>query len=625
MNKSVVIITSNNTQKYGKGHFIRSLFLSKLLKESMNSLVVFNDSKQGNCNVSFLYLKDIIKSVNSFLNYFSSFSSILSYIKSQSNIKVIIFDKREIPFEWILAIKDLEKRIVIFDTKDNKSNDLIDYKINSIPTLNKYKTSANLTDTSFLVNRNIIENLQPLSLKLQISLEKLFSFKGSFVILLYLPIKFSSFYLFSIKKFIRKFSKENQFKGSLKLLVITDKQNHTLLEKQFLKLFNSTNLKIIEPLSSKEFSFVLKQSNLFLVHYGLSALEAIQYSIPIVFFPITSYHKALTRDNFPLLTYNKKQQTSYNYIVKSVKKYSKVIQIGNRQNDLKRILEQITTLKKSYQSCILCNHKNIKISFRGLWYNLYKCLNCLSFFMDDLNFKSIFQVENYDYEKDYFLEEYQKSYGKSYQDDEKNIKSLAKDRINIIQYFKKQGTILDIGAAFGYFLDVAKANGFQTHGIEISNFAGKYLQKNHQTFIGDFLQIINKLNTSYEIITMWYVIEHFKDIHLVLKTVSLLQQKGDIFAFSTPNGQGLSARFLQKQFLKTSPQDHYFIFTSKGLSIILKKYGYKLVKLNSTGIHYLRFKKRFPVIAFFTSKFLYKLIAKRLNLGDTMELFFQKE
>ncbi|WP_295799298.1 hypothetical protein [uncultured Treponema sp.] len=75
-----------------------------------------------------------------------------------------------------------------------------------------------------------------------------------------------------------------------------------------------------------------------------------------------------------------------------------------------------------------------------------------------------------------------------------------------------------------------------------------------------------------------------------------------------------------------SPSDHYTIWETKCAKKILRKYGFKVVKVVSTGIH----PERFPLAKKmkWTSKSLpMKVLAdlcKVLKLGDTFEVYCKK-
>ena len=130
----------------------------------------------------------------------------------------------------------------------------------------------------------------------------------------------------------------------------------------------------------------------------------------------------------------------------------------------------------------------------------------------------------------------------------------------------------------------------------------------------------------FDVVTMWYVIEHFKDLGSVLRKVSSLVKKGGIFAFSTPSGEGISAVSDKDHFYQISPTDHYTVWEPRRAGSILKKFGFKVERIVSTGHH----PERFPYIKKTGAKpgsLRWNLIdakshAKRL--GDTVEIYCRK-
>ena len=96
----------------------------------------------------------------------------------------------------------------------------------------------------------------------------------------------------------------------------------------------------------------------------------------------------------------------------------------------------------------------------------------------------------------------------------------------------------------------------------------------------------------FEAVTMWYVIEHFRQLGPVLKAVSQILKKGGVFAFSTPSASGVSARFSPESFFANSPADHYTLWEPKRTKDILRQFGFKVEKIVSTGHH----PERFPAL-----------------------------
>ena len=97
--------------------------------------------------------------------------------------------------------------------------------------------------------------------------------------------------------------------------------------------------------------------------------------------------------------------------------------------------------------------------------------------------------------------------------------------------------------------------------------------------------------------------------------------------FSTPSNCGISGKYNKSDFYKNSPSDHFSIWNPKVAKKILKKYGFKTVKVVSTGIHPERYpfvKKHSVQKGTFMFK-LFELHAKLFKLGDTFEIYAIKK
>ena len=131
----------------------------------------------------------------------------------------------------------------------------------------------------------------------------------------------------------------------------------------------------------------------------------------------------------------------------------------------------------------------------------------------------------------------------------------------------------------------------------------------------------------FDAVTMWFVIEHFSNLKEVLSSVSNILKEGGVFAFSTPSGSGVSARYNRKSFFELSPSDHYTIWEPEKVSKILKKFGFSVVKIVSTGIH----PERYPFVKKHNvqkESFMFKLFelhSKLFSLGDTFEIYAIKK
>ena len=238
------------------------------------------------------------------------------------------------------------------------------------------------------------------------------------------------------------------------------------------------------------------------------------------------------------------------------------------------------------------------------------------------------------YQKAYFFEDYKKQYGKTYKEDFDNIKKECSRRIGIITEIKPEGNsrnVLDIGCAYGPFLAAAGEGNMNPFGTDISDDAVDYVKKelHYPASCTAFPNIdtVSEFGVShFDVVTMWYVIEHFKNLDTVLKKVNSIIKTGGIFAFSTPSAEGVSAKYNLDNFYTISPSDHYSVWEPSRAQKILSKYGFIIEKIVSTGHH----PERFPSIKKSEAKkgsLKWKMVDKysrMMNLGDTVEIYCRK-
>jgi 2-polyprenyl-3-methyl-5-hydroxy-6-metoxy-1,4-benzoquinol methylase len=191
---------------------------------------------------------------------------------------------------------------------------------------------------------------------------------------------------------------------------------------------------------------------------------------------------------------------------------------------------------------------------------------------------------------------------------------------------------LDIGCAYGPSLAAAVENNLNPFGTDISEDAINYV-KNELHFpacCSAFPDMDSEKEfgiSKFDSISMWYVIEHFKDLDGVLTKISQIIKDGGIFAFATPSGEGISAKSDLDHFYTISPTDHYSIWEPHRAQKILERYGFEVVKIVSTGHH----PERFPSIKDSQSQkdsLKWKLVDKYsrlMQLGDTVEIYCRKK
>ena len=144
-----------------------------------------------------------------------------------------------------------------------------------------------------------------------------------------------------------------------------------------------------------------------------------------------------------------------------------------------------------------------------------------------------------------------KSYGKIYQ-----------SRLNLIEQFAGgKGTLPDIGCAAGFFLQYAIKQGWQGHGIDILPdwipLAMENLNlKNVQC---SALEDVQFANETFDVVTLWDLIEHLRHPMDCLKRINQLMKFGGHLVIWTPNVR--NAVLLTDQWTGYWPRQHLYFFS----------------------------------------------------------------
>ena len=231
------------------------------------------------------------------------------------------------------------------------------------------------------------------------------------------------------------------------------------------------------------------------------------------------------------------------------------------------------------------------------------------------------------YDRDYFTSEYKEQYGRTYIDDYENIYRMALARLEkIFRMIKiKPGlSLLDLGCAAGFFLKAAKDSRIKDLlGIEISDFAADYCRKNFSIDViqAPFAEV--EIDRKFSIISSWFFLEHMADPAATIRKIFSMLEDGGIFACGIPSYYGPSFSFNRDDWVKTHPTDHRFDFSPSSAKRILKKAGFRKVKVYRAGYHPERVvKKNSWLYPFFEP--VYNLFSRITAYSDTIEIYAVK-
>ena len=169
--------------------------------------------------------------------------------------------------------------------------------------------------------------------------------------------------------------------------------------------------------------------------------------------------------------------------------------------------------------------------------------------------------------------------------DEENIKLTFADRLRTIEKLTAPGRLLDIGCATGFFLALARDNGWQVVGTEVSTFSAGYARERLGLDVRlGTLKSLGFEAGSFDTVTMWDVLEHVTDPMAELGEISRILRTGGVLSIITPDAGSLVARILGDRWEEyRRVREHVYFFSRRTLSRMLNEVGFEILKVESAG------------------------------------------
>jgi len=230
------------------------------------------------------------------------------------------------------------------------------------------------------------------------------------------------------------------------------------------------------------------------------------------------------------------------------------------------------SLQKQTQTCIVCQGVNLQ----PFWRVLKKCTSCGHCMADvdlcSLDFSKI-------YEDGYFAgQEYE-----NYLGDRQVFKKQFEDRLRQILAFRKEGELIEIGCAYGFFLELAQGF-FRVRGFDICRGPVRFAQEHLglPTSCEDFSRA-SVPPASADIVAMWDTIEHLPRPDLTLCAAAHALRPGGYIFLTTGDIGSLLARIRRENWRLIHPPTHLHYFSRRTIQELLRNTGFETVSTNYVG------------------------------------------
>ena len=142
--------------------------------------------------------------------------------------------------------------------------------------------------------------------------------------------------------------------------------------------------------------------------------------------------------------------------------------------------------------------------------------------------------------------------------------------------YPKKGSILDIGAGTGDFLNEAKKRGWKVHGIEPDAEARKRaLEKGINLSVNSHKFRSEK----FDVITMWHVLEHVYDLKSQIIELEHLLKKNGLLVIAVPNYKSYDAQYYKEFWAAYDVPRHLWHFSQESFKPLFSGNGFKQTDL----------------------------------------------
>jgi SAM-dependent methyltransferase len=176
-----------------------------------------------------------------------------------------------------------------------------------------------------------------------------------------------------------------------------------------------------------------------------------------------------------------------------------------------------------------------------------------------------------------------------YAADEKYFRKNFRLRFRELKHFldpTRHNSLLEIGSAYGFFLDVVRAQFNSVQGIDITAAGVQYARDRFKLDVvqADFLAH-DFGQQKFDVVCMWDTIEHLRAPHLYVEKIARLTEPGALLAVTTADIESLNSRLRGKRWRMIHPPTHLHYFSAATLARLFNRYGFEVIYNRYCGFY----------------------------------------
>ncbi|HVF12277.1 MAG TPA: class I SAM-dependent methyltransferase [Actinomycetota bacterium] len=217
---------------------------------------------------------------------------------------------------------------------------------------------------------------------------------------------------------------------------------------------------------------------------------------------------------------------------------------------------------------------------RAANYELWECSDCGLFFHARPSPEATEDL----YEAGYFTGK--ETFGVGYEDYEKGgvweasvrWPSLGRELEALVP---SKGRLLDVGCAYGFFVDEASKAGWHGIGIDVSRFAIQEGRRRGLDLRAGTLEEASFEDGFFDAIICIQTLEHLPDPAGTLEELARIARRGGALVIDVPSSDSLGFRLRKERWEQIKPPEHLQYFGKKSLFRLLRRAGWQPIKSSS--------------------------------------------
>ena len=152
---------------------------------------------------------------------------------------------------------------------------------------------------------------------------------------------------------------------------------------------------------------------------------------------------------------------------------------------------------------------------------------------------------------------------------------------NLVEKYagKRNGSLLDIGAGTGAFASTMQKANWNVTALEPDTIARANAKKDFNIELQPLKNLFSLNKNSFNVITLWHVLEHVHDLHNYIETFFSLLENDGVLIIALPNYTSYDAKKYTEFWAAYDVPRHLYHFSPQSMKTLLHQHNFKLKKI----------------------------------------------